>query len=724
MKYRFPIYLFIALLLSGCVTIPEPADFLGTLPFMKSKQQKEGEAALVAGDYESAVNLLQQAAVEKPDDKEIKAQLTEARSKAAELHFVRADQAEQNNNPRLAVAEFEKAFQYKETPAIRARLAQARSDLSTLTTRVAATISALNSPQSRVEAIGQAEELMVYQQSFPKLEPALSDARKQVAISFNNQANQLLRQRKFTKALAVAKQAAEFSHEANYQTQVKAFEDLLKAREKTRANDLVAALAFATQAKKLLPENSVVAQYQSELLDDSSGQLFNEAMRASRSGHYLDAIERLEMLQALNPDFAETDQQLRMNRLRFSNENRLQAEALEQSDGNQAAGRILIHYLVAQHYDPRSYELEDAVLQARKRLSNEIELRVSIDFANESREPGANTYVRDRVLDGLRDSNISNLMILEREAIDEILREQGLGQGFLDESTTLQVKKIRGIQTGVKGSVLRVVVHKSGRERPSYGSVRYQSGTRLVANPAYRNRQADVNSARREVYQAQQALNQALAKKQNTPAYRHDPSKSAVQNQLGLLSKVMSDGEISGAENDLYRAQSSLNSAENSLTREPSQIEEPVYADARYPIYNLRLDGEVQISFRLIDFTTSEIGRSHNIHIKDSVSDRYIAGDPGKGIADDPDELPPSHVFKEQLMNRAVKETIEKLNAEFSRYSQRFLKQARRAREHKVSDEAAEYYFRYLAAISGDSGDEVKEAQQYIESQYGAAVAP
>ena len=132
----------------------------------------------------------------------------------------------------------------------------------------------------------------------------------------------------------------------------------------------------------------------------------------------------------------------------------------------------------------------------------------------------------------------------------------------------------------------------------------------------------------------------------------------------------------------------------------------------------------MQISFRLIDFTTSAIGHSHNVHIKDSVSDRYVAGDPGKGIADDPDELPPSHIFKEQLMNRAIKDSIEKLNAEFSGYSQRFLKQARRAREHGVNDEAAEYYFRYLAAISSDSGDEIREARQYIKSQYGVAVAP
>ena len=283
----------------------------------------------------------------------------------------------------------------------------------------------------------------------------------------------------------------------------------------------------------------------------------------------------------------------------------------------------------------------------------------------------------------------------------------------------MQVKKIRGIQTGVKGSVVRVDVRESGRDRPSYDSVRYQSGTRFVPNPDYRRLQARVSSAQQDVYRAQQELNRAMAKRQQTPPAAYDPNKSTISNQLSHLNQVIADGEVATAERDLRNAQSDLNSVQDALMNEPSQVEEPVFADARFPVYNLRLDGEVVISFRLIDYTTSETMQSHTVHTKDSVSDRYIAGDPGKGIADDPNELPPEHVFKEQLMNKAVEETIEKLSAEFSTYAERFFQRAKRSQQSGNQEDATEYYFRYLTAMADTSSAAAAEAEQYLQKEFG-----
>ena len=50
--------------------------------------------------------------------------------------------------------------------------------------------------------------------------------------------------------------------------------------------------------------------------------------------------------------------------------------------------------------------------------------------------------------------------------MDKILQEQTLGQGFLDPSTSPQVKKIKGAHAGLFGDVIRAKVQESGRDRP------------------------------------------------------------------------------------------------------------------------------------------------------------------------------------------------------------------------------------------------------------------
>ena len=187
---------------------------------------------------------------------------------------------------------------------------------------------------------------------------------------------------------------------------------------------------------------------------------------------------------------------------------------------------------------------------------------------------------------------------------------------------------------------------------------------------------------------------------------------------------MVADGDVSSAESALDVAERRLSSARSRLTREPPQIEEPVYAEARYPIYNLRLDGEVKLSFRLFDTSTSAVGQTHSINVKDSIEDRYVPGDPVKGIDDDPKELPPENLFRQQLLDKAVTEAIARLNAEFSQYAQEYLQRALTAKQHGVIEEAAEFYMRYLTAKDHETDTGVEEARQFFVNYYGAEVSP
>lgn len=691
---------------------------------VKSESYSRGESLMARGSYDEAVRAFQQALRESAGDKETEARLQGARKAAAESHFKLGSQAAQGGDPRKAVAEFELAAGYSDMPRYRQRLQLARDDLARIERLVNQAIDGLRQPADWRAALQQATDLEKFSASFPQLPPRIKAAREQAGKALAARAERALNERRYADALQAMKEAADLSGFLGYQAQARALEAVNLAGRQAGENRYLDAVNTLDQAVRDMPGNATIAAFRAELLQEGSGRLYNEGTAASADGRYLDAIRAFEQLQGINAGFADADQQLADNRLRFSAAHRLQAQTLSEAHGRDAAGRVLAHYLVAKQFDPGSWELDDLIQQARRDLSEEVELRVSVEFDNQSQEPGAGVYVRDRVLDGLRTSDIGNLTVLEREAIDEILQEQGLGQGFLDESTSLQVKRIRGVQSGIKGSVVRVRVRETGRQNPSYGSVRYQSGTRFVPNARYNQLQSEVGRAQQEVMRAQQDLNQAQSNQSaQQPSYGTPRNEQERWKMLAdTISYSGAQMQIRDAERRLDQAYAQLQNAQSSLSSEPSQREEAVYADQRYPIYNIKLDAEAVISFRMIDFTTSEVGKTHSVRVTDSVSDRYIPGDPGKGIKDDPENLPPAHVFKEKVLTEAVRQTVERLRGELANQSRSIHRKARLARDRGLEDEATEYYIRYLQSQKEAGGEEADEARTYVNARLGVPV--
>jgi hypothetical protein len=315
-----------------------------------------------------------------------------------------------------------------------------------------------------------------------------------------------------------------------------------------------------------------------------------------------------------------------------------------------------------------------------------------------------------------------NLTILDREVIDDILREQGLGQGFLDESTALQVKKIKGIQAGVKGEVIKVSVIESGRERPSYGSSRYVSGKRWVPNPDYQQAQADASAAQQNVLQAQADANRAQAQQNQIMQQQSQLNQTAGANPmsamvagLSSLSGALSQGSVNKAKSDLIDAQ-------NRLARTPMQIEEDIESDYRYEVFNLALNGEVVISFRIINYTTSEVGQVYTVRKTASLTDTYIPGDPGKGVASDPIEFPPMDEFRNSLLSQAIDDTVEAMLRELRQNSESWYQLAQRAERDSLGEDAIENYMRFIYSAPDLSDDRVQVANNYIYDKVGLYV--
>jgi len=723
MLYRLPLYLLFIILVSGCQRMSGPSEILDNIPFMKSSQQKEGESAFVAGDYDRAVLLLQRSAVEEPDDKELQEMLALAKEEAAKQHLADALEAEEHNDPKLALKESEKAVSYSEDPRYKAQLKKARRSDDVISAQVALAISELSKDEERSDTLQKADALMVYDRAFPGLAPAIADARQRAGEELSREAKELLEQQEFSSAFSRAQEARELSKERRYDSQVKAYKEMVLADRRRAKEDYLTAFSAVKRAQKRLPKDVTIAAYRESLVKRGSKRLHALASKASKEGKYALAIHDLEMLKKLDSTDEKVDVQLRALRIRFSDENLHAAEELHQREGGKAAGRVLIYYLIAQRYAEDPASLKGEVVKARKELDEEIGMRLFIDFANTSTDKGAEAYIREGILKGLSKPAIRGLSILEREAIRKILHDETLVKEGADGSKRAEAREIKGVQLGLQGLISEVVARETGRDRQSYQSVRYQSGMREVPTPEARKYQLKVDVAQKEVDQAAAALKKAQVVKREKLA-TDDPSKSAFENSLVLLDQTYAENDVSEAQRVLKEAQDRLEVAKTQLLPETMKVKEPVYTEALYPVYDLTLLGEVTLSFRLIDLSSSSIGREHRIHITDKAFDRYIPGDKTKGVVEDPNELPSLELFKKGLLDKAVDESVHRLREEFTAFSRQALHRAQHLYQEHRDAMAVEQYVRFLTTTAGEGSKEQTEAKRALKHYFGVEVAP
>ncbi|MBZ0167736.1 MAG: hypothetical protein K8I00_13095, partial [Candidatus Omnitrophica bacterium] len=470
------------------------------------------------------------------------------------------------------------------------------------------------------------------------------------------------------------------------------------------------------------PNNDNLKAYQQRFFDEWLGIIYNEAVRANNDGRYAEAKARLQQISKLSPGYLNTEELLDEVRTTLASAAYDRAQSILSEQDRAQIGIAVANLLVAQQEHSALYpDIEERIEEAKKMLRKELEFRVSVDFKNSSQDPSAAGLVREQILSKMGNHPaLNHITILDRDALDDILREQGLGQGFLDETTALQVKKIKGIQAGIKGEVIKLDVKETGRERPSYGSARYVSGTRWVPNPDYMRAQSDVQASQQRVLSAQQSLNDAKRQQnqmmqQQQNVNTNDNPWGALAAGLGQVSTTLQEGEVNRAQNDLSNAQSRL-------INTPQQIEEDIYSDYRYEIFDLKLNAEAVISIKVINFTTSEIGQVQTVRETDSVTDRYIPGDPSKNVPSDPLQLPSLDEMKNTILNKAIDKTFAALLSDLSTQAQNYYTLAKRAEKSNSTDDAVENYMRYIYSAPDLSDAKVQEANEYIYNHIGIRV--
>jgi len=680
-----------------------------------------------AGAYDQAVEKYQEALASEElkgeDRAKIEKDFSALKIVAAKRYFRKATAYSKKNKTQAAVKMLEKAVAFDPKNSDYAiKLEEEQNKLGDIKSKINASMAKGEKQHQWDTAIEEMESYQIYESSFPGIADKVKSLKLKASRYYVGRSDEMLNHKKYEMAYEKINKANKYSSEQDIIRKKNARHHLFMSKVAWKNKKYMKAYEEIQKGLEFEPNHPALKEYQDRFLSEWAGFLYNEAVSANNNGDYATAKRRLLELSRFKPGFLNTEEMLDEIQSTMASTYYEKAQRILDNNDRSKIGTALTYFLlVKQEHSMLFHDIDDKIMQAKKMLRRELEHRISLEFDNRSDEPGAANMVREQILSKIKNSKrLKHITILDRESIDDILREQGLGQGFLDESTAIEVKKIKGIQAGVRGEVIKFSVKETGRDRPSYGSAKYKSGKRWVPNPDYTTAQADVQAAQQRVFAAQQSANdtqrqQNQIMKQQQRINTNNNPLGALSAGLGQLSTSLAAGQVKKAKNDLADAQSRL-------VRTPQQIEEDIESNYRYEIFDLKLHGEVVLSFKIINYTTSEIGEVHTVRKEEILEDRYIPGDPGKNVKSDPISFPSQDELKNKLLQEAVNELFDNMIQELNRSSKDYYRIAKSAAEDNITDEAIENYMRYIYSAPNLGDQHVQAANDYIYDCLGIQV--
>lgn len=206
-------------------------------------------------------------------------------------------------------------------------------------------------------------------------------------------------------------------------------------------------------------------------------------------------------------------------------------------------------------------------------------------------------------------------------------------------------------------------------------SVRYQSGTEQVPNPAYERRLDDLEREQRELTRTENditKLEQDLARYQDQVA-REGPSPNTSTGAEQNVSRAQS--RLERERDDLIRQRRQVQRARERLADEPQTIEEPVYSTLDYPVetHTLEVRSTAQIDLAHPD------GREAiavSTPVVASASDETHGGYTVADVAADPLNLPRARDLYPALWGRAAQVAGGAVEQSFSGWRKTLLERA------------------------------------------------
>ncbi len=255
-----------------------------------------------------------------------------------------------------------------------------------------------------------------------------------------------------------------------------------RAGEWEAAGQLEKAFGFLRTAARYWPEDPALQEATSRVAREGRRRLYAEALRRAENDDWGRAYAALsQAVQAFGPA-ASVDVQLR------SQVRQLAASIYERAlefDNQKQWGNTLFWFQVLQQLDPMYRDSANRLEQMREKLKDRASVKITVlDPESPKEAPDAGPIISGTIVTNLFKLGRRDFKVIEREALQSILKEMAIGQiGILDVETAKQIGKIAGIDVLLVGRVLQYKVDQN--EAEGRKTVTVQMGTRTVQNPAY-----------------------------------------------------------------------------------------------------------------------------------------------------------------------------------------------------------------------------------------------
>lgn len=242
----------------------------------------------------------------------------------------------------------------------------------------------------------------------------------------------------------------------------------------------------------------------------------------------------------------------------------------------------------------------------------------------------------------------------------------------------------------LSGGIIRSTVMQD--QSSTLKTTRYQAGTELVPNPYYTDATEDLESAHRDLVRAQKNYSDAVDFFHRN--HRDNP---------GVPPRKSS--RVRRYKSHLDTARSTLRSARITLRTTPTHITRPRIVTHSYPVFDITVTAEVEVSVRMLDAATGRVLLAETAGGKARESDRYIEADPYRNVPSDPLSLPDDQT----LINRAAYHAMNDLQRSVTRamklHGERFAILAREAQSAGDHAGAVEHAVSYLFAYDNAASD-------------------
>ena len=465
-----------------------------------SESYKMGQDLSKEGRWDDAIAFFQKAVDEDPNNQEFKDALQKAKRESARIQYEKAKQAlESSPQPTLpALQQAAKAADialgidpdnrdikvFADT--VKGKITQLREFIEPLYVQADLDMQTEN----WAAAVTKLRQINNVFPNYEETASRLAKARQEAARTLYQEGVNLGKQEEWKLAATSFKAVMDIN--TNYFDVAKLYQEAVSkdnfeyyaaaADKASQAQNFVKAVMLYEKALEYQPANNAFIKKVDTLKAKAGKLYFDEAVALVNQNKFYTALKHIEFIKTKTPVTLEDP---------FFKDfiNKFCKKMMERADNymeKELWGNALIWYEKVESLNPNYSELYEKIRDVRdERIKRRIRKSIAVfDFTSPSNDKDAGRNAADKLVAYLYQKASSDLRIIERENLQNILREMQLGQsGLVDVKSAQTVGKMRGIDTFIMGTVLKY--YSSKTDNPSMEQVKVLVDEEDIRNPEF-----------------------------------------------------------------------------------------------------------------------------------------------------------------------------------------------------------------------------------------------